>query len=133
MEDVVTLALSNFAPSEIRRSLRARYRDSMEQSLLDDVTVLASEIVTNSVVHSGRPRGDAITVTATTIDGTLRVQVEDRGKGVHNLEPASIEPPSGLGYVQRLSDRWSSRSNGSFQVWFEIDVVNRTMLHRAAS
>ena len=131
MEHAVTVGLSLTAPREVRRSLERRYAGSMERSLLDDVTVLTSEVVTNAVQHSGRPQGDPLTVDATVTDDVLRVEVTDKGHGVAELEPRSMSPPSGLGYMQILSDRWSSRANGSFLVWFEIDVVTRRVLYRA--
>ena len=90
-----------------------------------------SEVVTNAVQHSGRPNGDPIDVQTTVIDGVLRVEVTDKGEGVDELEARSITPPSGLAYLDILSDRWSSRVNDSFHVWFEIDVVSGSMIHRA--
>jgi len=45
--------------------------------------------------------------------------------------PHSIDPPSGRGFVQRVSDRWSSRVGDSFHVWFEVAVVTRSVLYRA--
>jgi anti-sigma regulatory factor (Ser/Thr protein kinase) len=127
----MTVALSDHAPRQVRQSLEAQYVGSMERSLLDDLTLLASEVVTNAVQHSGRPQGDPLDVETTVIDGVLRMEVTDRGDGVDGLEARSIDPPSGLGYVEILSDRWSSRVNDSFHVWFEIDVVSRSMFHRA--
>ena len=124
----VTLSLA--APREVRHWLEARYEDSMERALLDDVTVLTSEVVSNAVRHSGRPDGDPLAVDAPVNDGVLRVEVVDQGAGLHNLEARSIDPPSGLGYLQLLSDRWSSRVGSSFHVWFEIDVVSRELFCR---
>jgi anti-sigma regulatory factor (Ser/Thr protein kinase) len=100
---------------------------------LDDLTILASEVVTNAVQHSGCPHGDPLHVRTTVLDGVLRMEVTDRGAGVEMLAPRSIDPPSGLGFLQMLSDRWSSRISNSFLVWFEIDVVSRSIFYRAAA
>ena len=127
----MSVALSVHAPGQVRHSLEAQYVGSMERSLLDDLTLCTSEVVTNAVQHSGRPQGDELTIETTVVDGVLRVEVTDKGEGVDELEARSIDPPSGLGYVDILSDRWSSRVNDSFHVWFEIDVVSRSMLYRA--
>jgi hypothetical protein len=105
----------------------------MERSLLDDVKIMASEVVTNSVHHSGRPHGDPISLTANVSGGVLRVEVIDQGSGTHPLEPRSTTPPSGLKMVAILSDRWSSRRDHSFHVSFEIDVTARTVFSRTAS
>lgn len=133
MEHLMTLQLAPSAPRTVRHLLEARYAETMERSLLDDITVLTSEMVTNAVVHSGRPPGDELSVTARVADGVLRVEVKDMGQGRHNLEARSVEPPSGLGYLQLMSDRWSSWIDDAFHVWFEIDVVTRPMLYRAAA
>ena len=128
----MTLALSDRAPRQIRHSLEARYVGLMERSLLDDLTVLTSELVSNAVQHSGCAADDPLTVQATVADGVLRVEVRDSGDGVGELVPRSTRPPSGLGLVEKMSDRWSSGVTRSFQVWFEIDVVIRNeMLCRA--
>ena len=58
------IALSVHAPGSVRHSLEERYRDSVERSLLDDLTLLASEVVTNAVQHSGCPQGDPLDVQA---------------------------------------------------------------------
>jgi len=105
----------------------------MDGDLLNDVVLLASEIATNAVQHSGRPDADPLIVQAHELEDVLRVEVTDRGSGVHNLEARSVEPPSGLGYVHLLSDRWSSTVRASFQVWFEIDVETRPVFYPAPS
>lgn len=130
MNHGLTVELSLQAPREVRHSLEARYAGSIERSLLDDVTLLASEMVTNAVQHSGRPDGDLLTFESSVVDGVLRVEITDEGRGVPRLEPRAIAPPSGLGYLEILSDRWSSHLNHSFHVWFEIDVASRMTVYR---
>jgi anti-sigma regulatory factor (Ser/Thr protein kinase) len=124
----MTIALSPIAPRTARASWD-RYTNRIEEALLDDLRILSSEIVTNVVQHSGRPNGDPIEITTTLTPTVIRVEVKDMGDGVDLLEPRSTSPPSGLAYVERLSDRWSSRI-GSFHVWFEIDVRSNGLLKR---
>jgi hypothetical protein len=88
----VTLGLSTHAPSQVRRSLAERYVGSMETSLLDQLTLLTSELVTNAVQHSERPDGDEIHVCADVSEGVLRVEVADDGDDVDPLEPRSLAP-----------------------------------------
>lgn len=126
----MTVALSCRAPAAVRDSLETRYASTMDRSLLDDVKIMASELVTNAVQHSGRPDGDPLSLSATVADGVLHVDVGNEGSGVPSLEPRSLCPPSGLGYLEILSDRWSSHQTDSFHVWFEIDVTSRTLLGR---
>jgi two-component sensor histidine kinase len=124
----MNVGLSLHAPRELRRSLEAAHAGSMERWLLKDLLLCASELVANAVVHSGCPGGDCLNVRATVSDGVLRLEVIDNGAGVRELKPRSTTPPSGLGYLELLTDRWSSYVDNSFHVWFEIDVVVRDRL-----
>lgn len=132
MRHLLTVGLSPNAPREVRHSFD-QHSDQFEESLLNDVRVLSSEIVANAVQHSGRPQGDPITVDTTVQSDVLRVEVVDQGDGAPPLRPRSSTPPSGLGYVDRLSDRWSSQVVSSFQVWFEIDVKTNGLIERTQS
>jgi anti-sigma regulatory factor (Ser/Thr protein kinase) len=125
----LTVALSPAAPRQARDSFDT-YTGRIEETLLDELRLLSSEIVTNAVVHSGRPDGDPIELTTTLTPSVIRVEVRDLGVGVDPLEPRSSHPPSGLGYVDLLSDRWSSTFDAAFHVWFEIDVESNAQLER---
>jgi anti-sigma regulatory factor (Ser/Thr protein kinase) len=125
----MTLALSAHAPKQVRDSFDG-YRGSIDEALLDDLRILSSELVTNAVQHSGRPEGDPIEVTTTVGQTLIRVEVTDSGNGIEPLQPRSTNPPSGLGYVALLSDRWSSSITHSFRVWFEIDVRPNGLVRR---
>ena len=127
--DEVTIPLCGRAPGEARRAL-ARYRERVEEGLLDDLRLLTSELVSNAVTHSRRGPGDPITITFTLASERIHVEVVDRGEGVAELRPRSIAPPSGLQLVELISDRWSSTISNSFHVWFEIDVTENGLLHR---
>jgi histidine kinase-like protein len=129
----MTVALSLRAPSAIRDLLETRYAATMDRSLLDDVKLMASEMASNAVQHSGRPDGDPLSMSSTVSNGVLHVELGDEGCGVAKLKARSLEPPSGLGFLEILSDRWASRQDRSFHVWFEIDVTSRTVLTRTRS
>ena len=116
------LALSPDAPRQIRRSLD-RYIGLLQQSLLDDLILVSSELVSNAVQHSGRPEGDPINYRLTVFPKTILVEVADRGVGTGQLRPTTGTPPSGLGLVELLSDRWSGSAQAdTFNVWLEIDI-----------
>lgn len=127
----MTVALSPQAPRTVRDSLETEYAQAMDRSLLDDIKVMASEAITNAVVHSGRPNGDPISVSSSVRDGVLRVEIADQGRGVPDLRARSVDPPSGLGFLEILSDRWSGEQGETFNVWFEIDIISRPTLSRA--
>ena len=125
----LTLALSPDAPRQIRRSLD-RYIGLLQQSLLDDLVLVSSELVSNAVQHSGRPKGDPIEYRLTIFPETILVEVADRGVGTDQLRPTTGTPSSGLGLVELLSDRWAgSAHTDTFNVWLEIDI-EATLIRR---
>ena len=126
----LTVGLSVDAPRQARHSL-AVYREQIEESVFDDLCVLTSELVTNAVQHSGRPPRDPIAITVTPGPDILRVDVTDGGACTTPLRARSFEPPSGLQYVELMSNRWGSEAdNDTCRVWFEIDVTQNAVLHR---
>jgi anti-sigma regulatory factor (Ser/Thr protein kinase) len=93
------------------------------------VLLLASELVTNSVVHSGSAvAGGVVTVTVAAGDKVVRVEVTDRsGDGVPVLPPAlgaadgEVERGRGMRLVEALSTRWGyQRGGGLATTWFEL-------------
>jgi anti-sigma regulatory factor (Ser/Thr protein kinase) len=95
-----------------------------EASVLDDVRLLVSEVVTNAVRHSGSPQGATIGLTVGVSPATVRAEVTDRGRG---FEPAPRSAPFtqaggwGLHLVDRLASRWGVDRGAPVRVWFEID------------
>lgn len=87
--------------------------------------LLASELATNSVRHSGSAvPGETVTVTVVVRDAGVRVEVTDRKtEGVPVLRPADDEAEGsrGLRLVDDLADRWGyERSGGRATTWFEL-------------
>ena len=91
----------------------------------DVAMLLASELVTNSVRHSGSGvPGGLVTVTVTTRGEDVRVEVTDcGGDGVPVLLPAAgaAEGSRGLRLVEALARRWGyERGGGLAMTWFEL-------------
>jgi anti-sigma regulatory factor (Ser/Thr protein kinase) len=91
--------------------------------------LLASELVTNSVEHSGSAvAGGVVTVTVAAGDKVVRIEVTDRsGDGVPVLPPVSgaaddeAEGGRGMRLVDALSARWGyQRGGGLATTWFEL-------------
>jgi len=110
------------------REARARIEPlgaSVGSDVLHDVSLLVSELVTNSVRHARFDEGEAIEVSVI-VDDVVRVEVHDPGPGfdLPAFEPAHPLESAGWGLllVERLTDRWGvDRSNGT-SVWFEIGL-----------
>ena len=92
---------------------------------LEDVRLVVSELVTNSILHAGLSADDQISLTVTVSDGAVRGSVCDPGPGFRM--PSEPSPRSdlsggwGLPIVETISDRWGVEGNRPACVWFEID------------
>ena len=92
---------------------------------LEDVRLMVSELVTNSILHAGLSPDDKISLTVTVSDGAVRGSVCDPGPGFGMPSEPSPRPDLsggwGLPIVQMISDRWGVKRNRRACVWFEID------------
>jgi anti-sigma regulatory factor (Ser/Thr protein kinase) len=93
-------------------------------NLLNDIRLLVSELVTNSVRHSGIQSHDRVHMDVQVSEDTLRVEVADPGEGFAP-QPRDMDRsrPGGWGLylVDQLSDRWGVARNHLNRVWFEMD------------
>lgn len=97
-------------------------RPRLGDELAGDVSLLVSELVTNSYRHSGA--GDkGIGVDVTVDRECVRGEVVDHGSGFR-AEPV---PKGGRGIggwglviLDRLADRWGVRGGPPTRVWFEV-------------
>jgi anti-sigma regulatory factor (Ser/Thr protein kinase) len=112
------------AAAEARRALEG-FKDHLPPEKLEDVRLLVSELVTNSVLHAGISPDEAITVTVTVPTGS-RGEVRDRGPGFESPRQPAPKPDLaggwGLYIVDKVSDRWGVAPTGSKSVWFEIEL-----------
>jgi anti-sigma regulatory factor (Ser/Thr protein kinase) len=117
-----------------RRALHSVGQE-VDPDQMADVRLLVSELVTNSVRHSGVAPPDSVGLDVAVDDETIRVEVRDPGTG---FEPRPREAgrtrPGGWGLylVDRLADRWGVVGDRLTRVWFEIDR-RRAANRRAAS
>ena len=92
--------------------------------MLDDLRLLVSELVSNSIRHGGLSVADRIGVSFDWNAERVRVEVMDGGRGfdpANRVDHASKESGWGLFIVDRLSSRWGSASGEITCVWFEVD------------
>ncbi|GAA0673667.1 ATP-binding protein [Kitasatospora atroaurantiaca] len=97
--------------------------DPFGQDAVDDVLLIASEVLSNACLHAGGPTEMVITVS----DRVLRVEVLDADPRAPDPRvPQRQGAPGGHGLhiVQRLSDRWGTedRDHGK-AVWFEVGTA----------
>jgi anti-sigma regulatory factor (Ser/Thr protein kinase) len=87
--------------------------------LAEAAELMVSELVTNAIVHAQSPS----MLVAKEDGGTLRVEVEDWGRGVCTMRDpdARAENGRGLRFVDALAHRWGTASTpGGKTVWFEL-------------
>jgi anti-sigma regulatory factor (Ser/Thr protein kinase) len=109
------------APSQARAAL-AVFDRILAPHLLEDLQLVVSELVTNSVKFGPR---QAITLTLQiTADGVVQGEVIDQGDGesarVEMLPEPTVSGGWGLHLVNQVASRWGVRE-GSTRVWFELD------------
>ena len=108
------------APRRAREAIR-ELEGQLDGDLIADLTLLASELVTNSVKYGDE--GDLRLQIATEHPRKLRVEVVDQGSGfLPRPRDRGITEAGGWGLhlVETLADRWGVHE-GSTHVWFEID------------
>ena len=107
-----------------RHSLN-RLEGSLPPERLEDVRLIVSELVTNSIRHAELSPDEHILLAVVISDGSVRGRVCDPGPGFE--KPSEPRPRTdlsggwGLPIVERISDRWGVERNGCACVWFEID------------
>jgi anti-sigma regulatory factor (Ser/Thr protein kinase) len=92
----------------------------------DDLRLLVTELVTNSLRHGGLGAGDAIDLVVQIEPETLRVEVHDPGPGFDvsvALQSADLGAGWGLYLLGRIADRWGIEDGPSTCVWFEMDLA----------
>lgn len=113
-------------PESIPRSreILESLRGELDESLLDDLRLIVSELVTNSIRHAGLRSGEPIDLEVTVDKATIRLELRDRGRGFEPPDaPVSLFQESGWGLflVSQLTDRWGvSTRGGVTRVWIEI-------------
>jgi anti-sigma regulatory factor (Ser/Thr protein kinase) len=113
------------AVAEARHAIE-QIADQEQLPRVEDLRLLVSELVTNSVLHGGAGPKDTVRVSIETPEDNLRVMVCDRGRGwtkrTRSTSLHSEEPPGGWGLllVGEIADRWGIDSNDGTCVWFEM-------------
>jgi signal transduction histidine kinase/DNA-binding response OmpR family regulator/serine phosphatase RsbU (regulator of sigma subunit) len=119
------LAADRRAVSGVRRELADRLSDwGVDEQLRDDVVLVASEVITNAVIH-GRP---PLTVHLRSDDGGVVLEVVDHASHLPRLmrPDADDEHGRGLQLVSLLGSRWGVRPAGTGKVvWVSFEARSR--------
>ena len=106
---------------EVRGVLRGWLATSVEAQAIDDVELVATELVANSVRHAGLHSADVVRVRATAHDEVLHLEVEDAGRGLpQRRRPDPGGGGLGLNLVDKLAVDWGVKHNGHTTVWADL-------------
>jgi len=112
------------ATGEARREIGTLAAD-LPGELREDLQLLVSELVANSLRHAELTDEDWIDLHARVAAQTIRVEVSDPGQGFQHRDRApelSLEDKSGLWMLDKIADRWGVVRDGATHVWFETDL-----------
>jgi anti-sigma regulatory factor (Ser/Thr protein kinase) len=111
------------APAEARGAITDWLGDRVGALTLDDVRLVITELVTNSVRHGGLRPGDPVHVWAQATAESLRVEVEDAGRA-GSVERRRTRRGQvggfGLNIVETVSARWGVSLAHGTRVWAEL-------------
>jgi anti-sigma regulatory factor (Ser/Thr protein kinase) len=125
-----TFPLSIDAARRARRWLHAT--GVVPPELADEVDLVVSELVSNSVVHSGLAEPDVVLVRVASVGAGVAGEVVDGGRGM-GRDPGHDEGSRGLRIVDGTVSRWGHTDHPT-RVWFELRPRRgRRTSHRPAA
>jgi anti-sigma regulatory factor (Ser/Thr protein kinase) len=119
-EESRAFAKSPAAPAEARQFVLATLAGWVDGDRLDDIVLVADELVTNGVLHG---RSDVV-VTLTSDSGAIRIAVSDRSAAEPRRASRGDAAMSGRGLhiVDVLSSAWGHQRSGAGKiVWARFD------------
>jgi anti-sigma regulatory factor (Ser/Thr protein kinase) len=109
------------APATVREALAAELH--YPSWVLGDVMLVASELVSNAVLHSGCLDHHLLDVDVRFEDALITVSVHDPGLSGVSARLAAAEGAAGgwgLRIVGELAERWGAERLDGYRVWAEI-------------
>jgi anti-sigma regulatory factor (Ser/Thr protein kinase) len=123
------IVVAPHAPVLVRAVLATALAD-LPASVLVDAQLLASELITNSVQHSGASPDDALLFRFRLSSTTLRLEVQDPGRGA-TMAPHLSDVDGGGGglhIVDTFSKSWGvERSTSGTRVWADLALEPRVI------
>jgi anti-sigma regulatory factor (Ser/Thr protein kinase) len=115
------LACDRHAPATVRDALA---RSGRMGQLLEDGLLVASELVTNAVRHSGCAADHVLQIRVRRREDHVLISVHDPGLSDHSAEIGRGDPSQpggwGLRIIERLARRWGAERPDGYRVWAEL-------------
>jgi len=115
-----TIDCDSRAPGVARRAVE-ELSANLDPGVLRDAQLLVSEVVTNSIRHSGSDAPIQLRVWERSTG--LKIEVADGGFGFEpdqRRDPGVDEGGRGLLILAALADRWGTSRDARARVWFEL-------------
>ena len=120
------IPLSLRAPTEARHALD-ELAAALPSKVLEDLRLIVTELVANSVKHSGLRQGESIALRVQASPERVHVEVADVAGGFSPVarHPGVFSDSGGWGLylLDRLADRWGKVPGDG--VWAEVDLFTR--------
>jgi anti-sigma regulatory factor (Ser/Thr protein kinase) len=122
---VAEIPLDAQAPSVARGITAQCLLDLVARPVIENAQLLVTELVTNSLLHSGAPRGLSVLVRVSLWGNRCRLEVEDPGDGatIARRPPDRVRGDGvGLNLVEMLSESWGviHARGGPTRVWAQL-------------
>jgi anti-sigma regulatory factor (Ser/Thr protein kinase) len=107
---------------EARASLAPLER-VLDSRTFENLRLLVTELVGNSVRHAAPQAGEDIELSVRASDERIRVEVANSGPGFTPLPRAAAADVAsgwGLHILETLSDGWGTEEDEKMRVWFEL-------------
>jgi serine/threonine-protein kinase RsbW len=117
----IRVPLTAAAAASIRHAIADALAGHVPNRTVADAQLVLSELVTNSVRHSGLDGDAMLRIAASLAGGVLRLEVIDEGDGAVVVRPPSIAGGGfGLNVVEMLSRAWGVEREDTTRVWVEM-------------
>ena len=120
----ISIPSSPQAPGRARRAIE-RLSGGLDETVVEQLKLLATELVTNSCRHAAA-KGDPIALVLAIDEGLVRLSVTDTGPGFEAPDTTpnpDQEGGRGLFIVDAMADRWGVDNQGGSRVWLELGTV----------
>jgi anti-sigma regulatory factor (Ser/Thr protein kinase) len=122
LPDVATVR----AVADVRVRLREWLAGQVERHCIEDVELIATELVTNAILHGGGSAQPRLVL----MDDAVRIEVRDHSPELPRTQDPDPDDGRGLRIVASLSRRWGAQptSDGDKVVWSEVRALPANLL-----
>ncbi len=107
-----------YSPGLARQAIRG-VSALMTRREVEDLELLVSELLANSVRHSGAGPEEVIHLDLEIAGDRIRARVADGGPGLLVAKRGDRQG-FGLHIIERIATRWGTSKDGRSQVWFDL-------------